>query len=199
MSRIAVLIPAAGASTRYGASKQLQAWQGKPLLQHAVDRANGIVPGAVFVVTGADHQTISETILDATLVHNPAWQAGLGGSIACGVGRIGSDYDGILIMLADQVALQRDDLQRLCDGFDGSNIVCARYQGQRGAPALFCRHSFSRLQRLTGGRGAKSLLYGDRYPVFEVPMERAAVDVDTPEDLRRWQLASLQATKGKAD
>lgn len=189
MNPIAVLIPAAGASTRYGSSKQLLAIDGKCLLQQAVDRAKAIVPGDVFVVTGTDHPAISATISDATLIHNSAWRDGLGGSIACGVERIAADYAGILVMLADQVALEREDLQRLCDAFDGSNIVCAQYQDQRGVPALFCRESFTQLQSLKGERGAKSLLYEERFKVTEVPMENASVDIDSPEDLQRWLLA----------
>lgn len=192
MSRIAALIPAAGRSSRFGACKQLLAMHGKSLLQQAVDRANAVAPGAVFVVTGADHQAISQTVRDAALIYNPAWSDGLGGSIACGVERIADNHDGILVVLADQVALERDDLQRLCDGYDGGNIVCARYQGQRGVPALFCRESYPLLRRLTGDRGAKSLLRDGRFMVTEVPMENAAVDIDTEEDLNRW----LQASAG---
>lgn len=191
MSRIAALIPAAGASSRYGQCKQLVEVNGKGLLQHAVDSANGVAPGKVFVVTGAHHLGIAEAVHGASLIYNPHWQTGLGSSIACGVERIGADCDGILIMLADQVALCRRDLQNLCDGFNGGNIVCARYQGQRGVPALFCRESFSSLRGLKGERGAKSLLYAAHFQVAEVPMENASIDIDSPDDLRQW-LSPLQ-------
>jgi molybdenum cofactor cytidylyltransferase len=193
VSRIAVLIPAAGASSRYGQCKQLVTLGGKSLLQHAVDLANTVAPGVVLVVTGADHQAISETIRDAVLIRNPDWKAGLGRSIACGVERLAPDYDGILILLADQIALDRGDLKRLCNGFDGGNIVCAHYGNQRGVPALFCRGSFPRLQRLTGDRGAKALLRDGQLPVKEVPMEHAAVDIDRQEDLDRWLRKSAEA------
>lgn len=193
MRRIAALIPAAGRSSRYGRCKQLVTLDGKPLLQRAVDLANAVVPGAVFVVTGADHQRIAETIRDAVLIRNPDWKAGLGRSIARGVERLAADYDGILIMLADQIALDRKDLQRLCDGFDGGNIVCAHYGERRGVPALFCRERFHRLQRLTGDRGAKALLQDAHLPVNEVPMAHAAVDIDTQEDLDRWLRKSVEA------
>ncbi len=186
MKRIATLIPAAGAATRFGQCKQLMTVNGKSLLQHAVDRANTLATNTVFVVTGAEHPQISATIRQAMLIHNPRWSEGLGGSIACGMKTIAGDYDGILIMLADQVALHRDDLQRLRDGFDGANIVCARYRGQRGVPALFCRESYPELQRLAGDRGAKSLLHDARFTVTEVAMENAALDIDTEEDLNRW-------------
>ena len=186
MSRIAALIPAAGRSSRYGSCKQLVEVHGRSLLQHAVDRANQVVPGAVFVVTGAQHQAIAETLHDAATIHNPAWRDGLGGSIACGVAGLAPDYDAILIVLADQVALTTEDLQRLCDGFDGGNIVCARYRERRGVPALFCRESYPRLQRLTGDRGAQALLYDAGFRVSEVAMENAAVDIDTARDLDRW-------------
>ena len=199
MNPIAVLIPAAGASTRYGQCKQLVEANGKSLLQHAVDRAKNIAPGEVFVVTGEHHQRIAAAINGASLIRNPDWIAGLGSSIACGVKSIAHDYAGILIMLADQIALDWGDLKRICEEFDGRNIVCARYQGQRGVPALFCRESFSQLMRLTGEGGAKSLLYGEQFQVTEVPVENASVDIDSPEDLRHWLRTSLETLEGNAD
>lgn len=186
MSRIAALIPAAGRSSRFGRCKQLAEVGGRSLLQHAVDCANAVAPGAVFVVTGADHGAIAEILCDATPIRNPAWHDGLGVSIARGVEWLAPDFDGILIVLADQIALAGEDLQRLCDGFDGGNIVCARYRGRRGVPALFCRESFPLLQRLSGDRGAQPLLYGERFRISEVAMENAAVDIDTAQDLQRW-------------
>jgi len=186
VSRIAALIPAAGRSSRYGGCKLLLEVGGKSLLQRTVDLANGVASGNVFVVTGAYRRRIMAATRDAAWIHNSRWREGLGMSIACGVTRIASGYDGILIVLADQVALNREDLQRLCGLFDGHNIACARYRGQRGAPALFCRESFPWLQRLTGDGGAKALLGDDRFPVAEVTMEHAAVDIDVPEDLHGY-------------
>ena len=52
-----------------------------------------------------------------------------------------------------------------------------------GAPAIFPRWTFGDLLELRGDRGAQMLLrrYSDR--VVRVPMPRAAIDIDTPEDL----------------
>jgi molybdenum cofactor cytidylyltransferase len=183
MIDIAVLIPAAGHSSRFGRCKQLQPVAGKPMLQLSVDRANAVAPGAVFVVTGAEHEAIAAVIEDATMIHNPASREGLGRSIACGVDALARDYKGILILLADQIAVTADDLLRLREKFDGANIVCARYRQRRGVPALFCQDSFSWLRNLTGERGAQPLLYADRFPLCEIPLENAALDIDTPHDL----------------
>lgn len=187
MKPIATLIPAAGASTRYGGCKQLaEDAEGRSLLQRAVDLAGSVTPGNVFVVTGEAHPQIAAALRGATLIHHPAWREGLGSSIACGIERIAHRYRGVMILLADQVALTRQDLDTLCEGFDGGNILCAGYGGTRGVPALFCPESFPLLARLTGERGAKSLLYETRFRITAVPMENAAVDIDSPEDLQRW-------------
>ena len=185
--KIAVLIMAAGQASRFGRCKQLAEIAGQPLVQHAINSAYAVCPDDVFVVSGAWHQVLSEAmearrLHSAQLFYARHWAAGLGHSIAEGVCQIADQYEGILILLADQVAVSSDDLQRLVDRFTGHNIVCAGYQGKRGVPAIFNKACFPKLMGLTGDRGAQKLLYAKDQAVVVCPMESAAVDIDTEED-----------------
>lgn len=191
MPKMAALIMAAGQASRFGECKQLTTIKGKPLLQHSIDIAQSICPGHVFALSGAWHNETSTAlqsrkINNVILINHPGWADGLGSSIARGVNFLSEDFDSILIMLADQIALTKTDLIGLQNQFGGDNIVCGFYAGRRGVPAIFGQNSFVKLKQLHGENGAKSLLYDQDVPVVEYPIEHAIFDIDTSEDLRMW-------------
>ncbi len=67
-------------------------------------------------------------------------------------------------------------------------LVAARYRDTLGAPAIFPRWSFPELLRLHGDAGAKQLLlHFDAY-VLALDVPEAAMDIDTPADLRALSL-----------
>jgi molybdenum cofactor cytidylyltransferase len=109
---IAILILAAGASSRMGRTKQLLPWQDTTLLGSAIRTARDSNAKSVAVVLGANAESIRGRVnvgrgvkTDADFVENTAWETGLGSSIACGTEFLIEKkivYDGILIMLADQ-------------------------------------------------------------------------------------------------
>jgi molybdenum cofactor cytidylyltransferase len=183
---IEVLILAAGAASRFGSAKQLISHHGKPLLQHCIDRANALCPSRVSVVLGANHQQIETQISGAKVILNNHWQQGLGGSIAVGVEKIDPQSDGLLILLADQIALTTDDLNLLLAAFNGENTVSAYYAGRRGVPALFPRSLYADLRLLSGDSGAKAVLEQGDIGLLEIDLPQAAMDIDTPEDWARF-------------
>ena len=62
-------------------------------------------------------------------------------------------------------------------------IVAARYAATVGAPAIFPRWCLRELAELRGDRGAHPLLQRHGARLVRVPMNSAATDIDTPEDL----------------
>mgnify|MGYP006084423667 CR=1 FL=1 len=179
---IEVLILAAGAASRYGSAKQLINHHGKSLLQHCIDKANEVCPGRVSVVLGANRELIEPLISEAKVIRNNHWQQGLGASIAIGVENIDPQSDGLLILLADQIALTIDDLNLLLDAFDGSNTVSSYYAGRRGVPAIFPRSLYAELRALSGDSGAKAVLQRSDIGLVEIDLPLAVMDIDTPED-----------------
>jgi molybdenum cofactor cytidylyltransferase len=179
---IEVLILAAGAASRYGSAKQLINHHGKPLLQHCIDKANEVCPSRVSVVLGANRELIEPLISQAKVIQNHNWQQGLGASIAAGVDHIDPQSDGLLILLADQIALTTDDLNLLIAAFGGDNTVSAYYAGRRGVPAIFPQSHYAELGLLSGDSGAKELLQRVDLNAVEIDLPLAAMDIDTPED-----------------
>lgn len=183
MDRIAILILAAGASTRFGSIKQLAALGDSSLLQHSIDQANQLLPGAVYGVLGANHQQIAPSVSGMALIINRQWRAGMGKSIAVGIDHIEQRFDAAFILLADQPCVPTAQLKTMLDAFTGDNIVCSFYQGKRGVPALFPRSCFPALKQLSGDQGAKHILQQTNLPVVELPLPEAAWDIDTVEQL----------------
>jgi molybdenum cofactor cytidylyltransferase len=53
-----------------------------------------------------------------------------------------------------------------------------------GAPVIFPKDYFCELSQLTGDKGAKELLQQYPQKIISLAMPAAALDVDTPEDLK---------------
>lgn len=186
--RVACLLLAAGASTRFGSCKQLALLDGKPLVLHALERLAPLFDENLFTVLGAAREEIRPHAARLSrVIEHPRWRDGIGSSIARGVAAIEArlDCNGILIALADQARLTSDDYRRLAEHFDGNRIVAAFYAGNAGVPAIFPADQFSRLRKLNGDRGARSLLKKMRDEIVTVPMPAAVDDIDTIEDLRQ--------------
>lgn len=185
---LSVLIPAAGGSTRLGQSKQLVDYHGQPLLQHIIDVVSSIKPLQVIAVTGAGANTIRDTVRAAGVcwVHNPDWAEGLGGSIALGARAVSPDSSGLMILLCDQYRVTAADLQNLVETWHANpaHIVAAKAGGRCMPPLVFPPDLFSAIENLAGENGARGLVAQHRERVIALPMENAAFDLDTPEQLQ---------------
>jgi molybdenum cofactor cytidylyltransferase len=187
----AVLLLAAGASSRMGQPKMFLTWQGETLLQHAMSAAAHIST-PVFVVTGEHTDRIGAALQQAPvqLIPNPQWQEGMGTSVAAGVTGIlqaGGSPEQLIIVVCDQPFISAGLLQQLIDMkvSSGKGIVGCSYDNTVGTPVLFDRQYFPTLQGLNGQQGAKRLL--QQYPedVATVPFPQGSFDIDTPEDYER--------------
>jgi molybdenum cofactor cytidylyltransferase len=185
---IAVVL-AAGAGTRFvGATHKLDAeLAGRPLLLHAVDAALESGIGPVVVVT-AGHVTTSLPPLVTTVV-NESWQDGQMSSLRIGI--IASAVRGahsVVVGLGDQPFLQPDAWRAVAAAT--APIAVATYDGRRGHPVRLHETVWDLLPD-GGDEGARSLMRLRPDLVIEVPCQGSPnvslVDVDTLEDLRRWQ------------
>ena len=181
---IAVVL-AAGAGTRFvGATHKLDAeLAGRPLLRHAVDAAVESGIGPVVVVT-AGHVTTSLPPLVTTVV-NESWQDGQMSSLRTGI--IASAVRGarsVVVGLGDQPFVQPEAWRAVAAAT--APIAVATYDGRRGHPVRLHETVWDLLPD-GGDEGARSLMRLRPDLVIEVPCQGSATDVDTLEDLRRWQ------------
>ena len=181
------IVLAAGASSRFGSAKQLVRVGGHPLLHSAVARAAGVAGSAVLVVLGAHASELTQLLThsQASIIINRDWREGMASSIRAGIARLPPSCTAVLLMVVDQAAVTAEDLQRLVSAWrrQPEYIAAAHYGATTGVPAIFPRSRFSDLQGLRGDVGARQLLRRNPDRVVRVPMQRAAIDIDTPEDL----------------
>lgn len=190
-SRIAVVILAAGGSTRFGSPKQLARWGDKTFIEQVVDTALAAEASRVVVILGAEIAQCRAVLgrRPVEIVINPAWAQGQSTSLQAGLAALPSNTGGALFMLVDlpgvTPALLNQLIQRHRETL--APLVWPEFEGQRGNPALFDRALFPELQQVRGDTGGKPVLlkYQNRGERVLVTDKEALRDFDRPEDLRR--------------
>lgn len=190
MSKFAVLILAAGSSSRMGVPKQLLKWKGTNLLQYCMNSVKDLNADTVLLVLGANSEAIRSKIdtNQVTVLVNEHWKNGLGNTIAFGVNHITttlSDIENILIMLVDQPLIDSNFLKLLIKTHvrHKKKLTCTLYQEhQFGVPAIFNKNYFEELSQLNDDFGAKRILkkYVDK--LSYVDGKNFNLDIDTIAD-----------------
>lgn len=187
--KTAMLIPAAGKSSRMGEPKQLLHWEDTNLLGHTIKQ--GVAAGIkdIYVVLGAFHEKIKKTIdtTGVTILYNPEWEKGMGNTIARGTQEIinsPENYQRILIALCDQPLIEPTYYKKLLKTSQKDHIwaVATCYGKKYGVPAVFKSDIFGKLVKLNGKVGAKDLLNNLGKNAICVEPSTSTADIDKPED-----------------
>ncbi len=188
-TRIFAIVLAAGASRRFGSSKQLASFDGDSLVRRAARLARQVCGDDSVLVVGhrADEIAAAAHGECRFLLVNDRYADGIGTSIALAVRALEHVADALLVLLADQPLITIADLEALLSAWPGEEdvIVASRFDGALGPPALLPRRSFGALRAQRGDSGARGLFDSGRFRVREVDCQAAATDVDTPADLER--------------
>lgn len=190
---IAKVILAAGQSSRFNGCKlTADIGAGQTMIERAVDVIQALDSSPVFVVTGAWHKEVKNTLennKNIKLIENKQWDKGLGDSIATATKAIlkNQQPDGILFMLADQVELTTEHLSELVANFKKHPARwCANYGERLGVPAIFPNVDLSKLSDLTTDKGAQHLLRCNDEEVNTVNLKCASLDIDTQAQLHEF-------------
>ena len=191
MENYAVIILAAGESSRMGQPKQLLPYLETTLLERAFETACSLAGARVCIVLGSGAETILPIIANASenIIINKDWKTGMSSTIKCGLQYILSKYpatDGVIFMTCDQPYITNENLNEMIAmrRENGKTIIAASYADTIGIPVLFGARLFSELMQLNGDKGAKQII--QKYPddVAEILIPRAAIDIDTPEQFQ---------------
>ncbi|HVZ97061.1 MAG TPA: nucleotidyltransferase family protein [Chitinophagaceae bacterium] len=189
MNPTAIIILAAGESARFGQVKQLQLFNGKTLLQHAMDEAMNANANPVIVVTGAHAEEIQKSIgkKNTEIIFNPDWRGGMGSGIVTSVRHIMQthpDVSNIILAVCDQPFISSSLFNQLAETRLKSkkNMVASAYADTLGTPVLFTKKYFDALLGLRGDEGAKKIVKANSNDVATVPFPEGDIDIDTQKD-----------------
>ncbi|MGH2356746.1 MAG: nucleotidyltransferase family protein [Candidatus Limnocylindria bacterium] len=184
-ARVAGIILAAGASTRFGSPKQLARIGKRTILETVVDVALAAGLDPVLVVVPPGMAVPPEVV--PVVNDDPA--AGLSRSLRLGVHAAPGDVAAVVILLGDQPTLEADDVRRLVAARGAAPVVASESNGLRMPPVVLERTAFALVDTLEGDEGLRSLLRSGSSDIAAVPVSSLAADVDTPEDLARLSLS----------
>ncbi|MFP7672917.1 NTP transferase domain-containing protein [Marivita sp. S0852] len=195
MTKIAIVIPAAGASRRMaGRDKLLEPVDGSPLLFGIAQRAVQ-VSDAVFVTLPSGPSLRRDTIADlaATPVEVPDAQSGMSASLRRVLPYLPDELMGVMVLPADMPDIRKEHLEQMIRAFratEGDTILQATSEtGVPGHPVIFPAALATGFARLSGDTGARSILKANLHRVRRValPKDVAITDLDTPDAWAAWR------------
>lgn len=202
---LAILIPAAGSSSRLGQSKQLVKIDKCPLLLNRIELCADVlskIDGKVYCVLGANVDEIRRQVFTSycEFMWCEQWQKGLAHSIAFGIKQLPQQTSAVLILLSDQWALKKEDIEQLIQQYqqNPTKIIASHYNDTLGVPAIFPRQYFDKLSNVNAQFqhiGAKKLLQQHRDDVIAIDLSNAQFDLDTPAQLEHLNLEYMQVNE----
>ncbi|MCR9253638.1 MAG: nucleotidyltransferase family protein [bacterium] len=188
MGRSAIIILAAGNSSRLGRSKQLEEINGRPLLLNTLDTALESQSDSVLVVLGAEYEKHRQSIAhnEVMIVENKDWSKGMGSSIKCGMNYLlsqNNDIEVALISVCDQPFLSVALYNELLNSTDQINSISVSRYGDEsfGVPVAFYQNQFESILNIGDETGAKSILKNKSLRFIDFP--KGHIDIDKEEDL----------------
>ncbi|WP_108246179.1 nucleotidyltransferase family protein [Muricauda brasiliensis] len=195
---IAVVVLAAGGSTRLGRPKQLVEFKGKTLLKHTMDEVDDLGFHTKILVLGARQEEIQNKIdpKGFKVVINTDWEQGMASSIKVGLEAAMAEEEGldhVLFLVSDQPFLERANLIKLVHTqlTQHPKATYSKYGDNIGVPAIFGKEAFPLLLQLEADEGAKKLTRLEDFKYCTEVFKKGGFDVDTEVDVQ--QLKQMEA------
>jgi molybdenum cofactor cytidylyltransferase len=204
---IGAVLLAAGSGSRIGhRPKSLLELGGVPLIRRQLIALSGAGVDEVVVVTGHHAQAIEPVVqhFPVTLVRNPEPEAGQVSSQRIGLAALTGKLDAVIVALADQPLLNAADISALIGAWkkraDGVQVVYPRVGGERGNPVIFSaavrEHILS--EDVNVGCRQWQAAHPEAVAAFDTDNRRYRVDIDTPDDLVRFERETGHALRWPA-
>lgn len=187
-----MVVLAAGKSSRFGSPKQLLSYNGKTLLQHAVNEAVNADAGCVITVVGANADILLREIDKSkiTVIENKGWQEGMASSLRTGLNKLSEmlpQAHAVIFMVCDQPFVSASVLNEIINKHleTGKPVVASNYGKTFGTPALFHKSLFKELMHLKGDTGAKDIIQKNKTDMATIQFPMGIIDIDRKEDYEK--------------
>ena len=189
--KVAAVVLAAGAGSRFGGGKLRADLGGRPILGHVVEAARTAGLEPIVVVVPPTGELDDLDLGPVRRVTNEMPQEGLSSSVRIGLRELQDDEDvaAAVILPGDQPRVRAEVIRRLVEAAAASAVplLVAPLYDSDGAPnPILARRAAWRLaDELVGDRGFGPLLTGRPDLVERIPVAGSNPDVDTRADLER--------------
>lgn len=185
MTHIAAAVLAAGAGTRMGRPKAEIVVGGARLVDRAVLALREAGCHPIFAVVRA-----GTAVPGAQVVVNAAPARGMRSSLDLAVVAAASaSVDALAITLVDAPGIGADAIAAVSHAWTPGRIAMGCYAGRRGHPIVMSPSLWRTALDLAGrDEGARALLAERAELVDAIEVAGDLSDLDTPDDLRRWDL-----------
>ena len=184
--RIAVIILAAGQSSRFGSAKMHHYLDsGKTILNTCIEQYQKVFVNISVVISNDDKLGKMRIGSGVNTVVSEHSINGMSQSLITGI-QSQPDVGAWLIALGDMPYVKSETISNLAGKATTNNIVVPECDHRRGNPVIFGRDFQTQLLSLQGDVGAKQLIQENQSLILTVPVSDQGVllDIDRPEDLR---------------
>lgn len=190
----AIIILAAGASSRMGAPKQLLLVDGKTLIKRICETAMDTPCHPIVTVLGANRNLIRQETerMPITVIDNPQWENGMSSSIKMGLAgayMTEKAIEAAIFLTVDMPYVSAELINKMIEKADSDEkieIVACKYDSQMGIPVLFKRSLFTDLLELTGDEGAKKVVIKNKDKTAFIDFPEGKLDLDTIDEYRNF-------------
>ena len=207
---VGAVLLAAGSGSRMGGTggrpKVLLELGGVPLILRQLIALSGAGIDELVVVLGHHAEQIEPVIqhFPVTLVHNPQPGDGQVSSQRLGLQALSSKVDAVLVALADQPLINEQDITALIGAYkkrpEGTQVMVPQVAGEPGNPVIFSAQVREQILAGAAHIGCRHWRAANPAQVgyFETDNRRFRVDVDTQEDIARFERETGHALRWPA-
>jgi len=178
--KIAVILEAAGNSTRFGSNKLLHIMDdGRPMIASIFDAVRPLDVYKKILVTQYDD--IAEMAAGFDVVMNDRPDLGISRSMQLGLAAAG-DADAYMFCVCDQPGLSTSTIKKLIEAYKKgtAGIISLAWQGKMCNPKIFSSRYREELMRLSGDTGGRQIIaaHKDDLLLIEAESEDEVKDID---------------------
>jgi CTP:molybdopterin cytidylyltransferase MocA len=187
MRDFALVVLAAGRSTRMGSPKALAEFRGRPLIEHVVSPAWLRELGDVVVVLGHHAEVVRPLVTRLGYRHvvNPDPDQGRTGSVQTGLKALGESVRAVFVQPVDCPIVLPQTYAALAGAIGPADVALPSYRGNNGHPPLLSAKIIPQILAAGPDVPLRDLLHAPEVARRCVEVEDPGVllNIDRPEDL----------------